>query len=50
MKNILKTKILIPADVSLFVKNSILFVKGSKGVIALNISLFSQKKIQSWYW
>ena len=43
MKNILKTKILIPSDVSLFVKNSILFVKGSKGVIALNISLFNKK-------
>ena len=46
MKNILKTKILIPADVSLFVKNSILFVKGSKLVIAeLKNFLYLVKKI-----
>jgi large subunit ribosomal protein L6 len=44
MKNIFKTKILIPSDVQLFIKNNILYVKGSKGTIALDIAFFNNKK------
>jgi large subunit ribosomal protein L6 len=44
MKNIFKTKILIPSDVQLFIKKNILYVKGSKGTIALDINFFNNKK------
>lgn len=43
MKNIFKTKILIPSDISLYLKNNILFIKGSKGVISLNITFIKKK-------
>jgi ribosomal protein L6P/L9E len=44
MKNIFKTKILIPADVHLFIKKDTLYIKGSKGTLALDISFFNNQK------
>lgn len=44
MKNIFKTKIILPQDVTLFIKKDILFVKGPKGVVAFDISFFKHKK------
>ncbi len=44
MKNIFKTKILIPADVHLFIKKDTLYIKGSKGTLALDISFFNNHK------
>jgi large subunit ribosomal protein L6 len=49
MKNIFKIKILIPSDVSLYLKNNILFIKGSKGIISLNITFLQKKNYFSFF-
>jgi large subunit ribosomal protein L6 len=45
MKNIFKTKVIIPSNVKLFTKNSLLFIKGRQGSTCLNISFIKKKQL-----